>query len=235
MTMFRTISAPMSQTVQTILSCLLIRSMLITMKICSVDGCEHRMKGHDLCELHLRRWRRESKPRKRRLGQSTTGPCIIDGCDKPIDSRGMCSTHLHIQKKKESIRYSMRHLWDTMMSRCYNPQTNGYEYYGGKGITVDLTWHDFDNFMSDMGPRPDGYQLGRIHHDKPYGPGNVIWVTPTENIRDRSNSIKVMFSCTTLPLIEACKIVDMPYPQIARLMRNDKTFYQAISTYRPVS
>ena len=70
-----------------------------------------------------------------------------------------------------------------MMRRCSEPTNNRYYAYGAKGVTVCERWHDFANFLADMGERPEGCTLGR-HGDKGnYEPGNVSWQTAKEQGR----------------------------------------------------
>lgn len=54
----------------------------------------------------------------------------------------------------------------------------GYENYGGRGITVCDRWLRFENFLADMGERPEGHSIGRINNDGNYEPGNCEWQTP---------------------------------------------------------
>lgn len=67
-----------------------------------------------------------------------------------------------------------------MIKRCANPKTSGYANYGGRGITVCQRWRTFDNFLADMGERPDGKSLDRIDPNGNYEPGNCRWSTPRE-------------------------------------------------------
>jgi len=47
--------------------------------------------------------------------------------------------------------------WYQMIQRCYNDQHKSYQYYGGRGVTVCDRWlHSFDDFLRDVGDRPDG-------------------------------------------------------------------------------
>lgn len=46
--------------------------------------------------------------------------------------------------------------WDSMLQWCTNPNDPSYDRYGGVGIKICKRWSRFENFFSDMGPRPEG-------------------------------------------------------------------------------
>jgi hypothetical protein len=78
--------------------------------------------------------------------------------------------------------------WASMMARCYKPATVGYRRYGGRGIMVCARWHDFANFLADMGERPGReYSIDRIDNDENYEPANCRWATAREQQRNKSN------------------------------------------------
>ena len=80
--------------------------------------------------------------------------------------------------------------WQGIKARCQNPNRSDYERYGGRDIKVCERWQDFENFLSDMGERPEGKTLDRINNDGDYEPGNCRWATPKEqrqNQRDRKD------------------------------------------------
>jgi len=66
--------------------------------------------------------------------------------------------------------------WRNMMYRCYKPTNGNFHRYGGKGITVCKRWHDFKNFLSDMGYKPaSNLTLNRIRNKGNYTTSNCRW------------------------------------------------------------
>lgn len=79
--------------------------------------------------------------------------------------------------------------WRSMKARCDYPAVNGYERYGGRGISYDIRWGVFANFLADMGERPDGKTLDRVDSDKHYYKENCRWVTPAEQQANRKDRL----------------------------------------------
>jgi hypothetical protein len=78
-----------------------------------------------------------------------------------------------------------------MNERCGRVKHASYKHYGARGITVCERWrgkHGFENFLRDMGPRPEGTTLDRLDPNLDYAPGNCKWSTPQEQ---RANQRKV--------------------------------------------
>lgn len=75
--------------------------------------------------------------------------------------------------------------WLNMKCRCDDPNRWNYQYYGAKDIRYDSSWKFFENFLRDMGERPEGLELDRKDNTKGYSKDNCHWVTHQENCQNR--------------------------------------------------
>lgn len=67
-------------------------------------------------------------------------------------------------------------IWIDIKTRCYNVKAHNYKYYGAKGVIMCDRWRtSFDNFLQDMGLRPQGYTIGRKNDLGNYEPSNCRW------------------------------------------------------------
>jgi len=130
-------------------------------------------------------------------------PCPVEGCTKRVKARGLCEKHDARMKSHGSTDYinprnrlvhghSLKgeydptyNTWQGMISRCTNPNHDAFARYGGRGILICTEWFTFANFLSDMGPRPEGLTLDRKNNDGNYEPTNCGWATAAEQARNR--------------------------------------------------
>ena len=92
---------------------------------------------------------------------------------------GAHKRHGHIEGGKQSSTYNS---WCNMKARCLNPKHKDFPNYGGRGVKVCERWMVFDNFLEDMGPKPEnGWAISRKGDVGNYEPGNCQWKSKSEN------------------------------------------------------
>lgn len=126
----------------------------------------------------------------------------------PSQDRRYCSrpcyeitipTHGHTRVGKISPTYRT---WIGLRGRCCDQTNPGFRHYGGRGIGVCAAWETFENFLADMGERPDGTSLDRIDNDGDYCPDNCRWATASEQCRNTSRNVFVSYRGRRVLLID---------------------------------
>lgn len=134
--------------------------------------------------------------------------------------------HGHARPGKETRTY---HSWRSMMMRCYYDKCDGYKYWGGRGISVCGAWHDFSNFLADMGEKPHGTTLDRINNDGDYTPKNCRWATPSEQSRNRRNAVYLEAKGDRLTIAEWAKRLGVDQHVIQKRLKRGWPADQAVS------
>lgn len=104
--------------------------------------------------------------------------------------------------------------WQRMKQRCYNPNKQHYEDYGGRGIEVCKEWlHDFQAFYdwSMTHGYDDTLTIDRIDVDGNYEPSNCRWVDMKTQCRNRRNTKYIKYKGETKPLVEWCELFNINY------------------------
>jgi hypothetical protein len=155
--------------------------------------------GLDRVENHKSYWLFEcscdNKTQKTLLSYNVTkGVTTSCGCahKEKITKHGLWNSRLY------KIYYNM-------MSRCYNPKSTGYEYYGARKITVCVDWYDnFENFS--IWSLSNGYEdhltIDRKDVYGDYRPDNCKWSTVKEQGFNRRDNRVVTINGITKTITE---------------------------------
>lgn len=113
-------------------------------------------------------------------------------------------------------------VWQHMMSRCYNPKTERYPNYGGRGITVCESWHDYWNFRkwaysSGYDPTAPTRQctIDRIDVNGNYCPDNCKWSTSKEQSLNTTRNHRITVYGETMTLTQASEKYGIPMKTIS--------------------
>jgi hypothetical protein len=106
---------------------------------------------------------------------------------------------------------------NTMMKRCYNPESGKFANYGARGIQVCERWHSVENFIADLSPsHQPGLSLERVDNNLGYSPENCVWATSEQQARNRRSNRLLSYQGRTICLAEACDISGLPYRRVNR-------------------
>jgi hypothetical protein len=108
-----------------------------------------------------------------------------------------------------------------MRQRCNNPNSRRFYTHGGRGIKVCKEWEEFyENFVSDMGHKPNGYTIDRIDNDKGYSKDNCRWATPKEQAQNRRTNVNLTYKDKTLNLQQWSELVGITCATFSKRVKN---------------
>ena len=113
--------------------------------------------------------------------------------------RGKSTACLSCPKNKsqipKQIYRKLARRYDAIIQRCYQKTCPSYPLYGGRGIYLYTEWmgqtQKFVDYIYNLPGFDITKQLDRIDNDRGYEPGNLRWATPSENMRNTSNTYRI--------------------------------------------
>lgn len=124
-------------------------------------------------------------------------------------------------------------VWNGMKSRCYNPNSTFYNYYGGRGICICDDWKNsyvkFRDWALENG-YDSGLSIDRINVDGNYCPENCRWIDCVAQANNRRSNRIFTFNGETHNLKEWSNILGINYKKLHRRISSGWNFERAILT-----
>ena len=123
------------------------------------------------------------------VGHLLSGATTSCGCQRR--KRGADSTSY----RHGGARTPLYRLWVNMQSRCYNPNVDGYRWYGARGITVCDRWREdfavFQDWALSHGYDP-ALTIERIDNNGAYCPENCCFIPKAQQALNKRNNHRVV-------------------------------------------
>lgn len=152
------------------------------------------------------------------VSQVTSGKIASCGCQKG-------------NKKHNAHGSRLYRIWQAMKSRCLNPNTANYKYYGGKGINVCDEWMEFAPFAEWAKEHgySDNLTIDRKDIDKGYCPDNCEWVTMKhQNNHHKSNIYQIELAGEKHSLRDFVDLIGESYSKIQTQLNRGKITVESL-------
>lgn len=137
----------------------------------------------------------------------------IEALSKRSKTHGMSKSHTYM-------------IWIAMKQRCGNTNSKDYKDYGYRGIKVCDEWHIFEEFLADMGEKPDCMSLDRKDVNGDYCKDNCRWATTEEQANNTRQNINITHNGKTMTLSQWSKELCLNYGTISnRYRKGDRGDY----------
>ncbi len=121
--------------------------------------------------------------------------------------------------------------WENMIQRTQNPNHQEFKNYGARGIQVCERWRKFENFLADMGEKPDGLSLDRKENDLGYFKENCRWATTKEQCNNTRRNVYLTHNGQTKTLTQWADVIGIKANTLfGRIFRRGWSIEKALTT-----
>ncbi len=149
------------------------------------------------------------------------------GCLSADTAVRVHTKHGHSRRSNSSKTYRT---WESMLSRCTCKTDPRYTTYGGIGIDVCDKWRKFENFLEDMGEKPEGLTLDRVDNNLGYSKENCRWATQIEQSNNTRRNIFYIYNGITRTLKAWCRELNLNYHTVRARLQKGMPFEDAIQS-----
>ncbi len=145
------------------------------------------------------------------------GSIVSCGCFNAEQASKLMTTHGY--SRATGAKKATYKIWTSMLQRCNNPKSQKFHRYGARGISVCCDWHQFENFIFDMGERPEGFSIDRIDNDGNYCKDNCRWASDSDQSHNRENNRMLTHNGETMCVSEWARHIGIPVQSLWNRLR----------------
>lgn len=160
-----------------------------------------------------------------RNGDTKSCGCLHkDVVSKQMSTHGLSKTRLY-------------RIWSNIKTRCYNPNSDNYKYYGGKGIYMCDEWKNnflcfrdwaINNGWNEELSKQD-WTIDRIDNSKPYCPENCRWANHITQCNNQTSNKMFEYNNEVHTMSEWARILGIKYTTLRARISRGHTFEEAIT------
>ena len=156
------------------------------------------------------------------------------------DTRSCGCLRRELAKEKMSThgesKSRLYRVWAGIKTRCYNPNSDNYKYYGANGVIMCDEWKNSFEAFKDWSIR-NGYDenadaqectIDRIKNDKPYSPENCRWINHFGQCNNQRSNRVFEYNGEIHTMAEWARILSINYSTLRARIRRGLSFEKAI-------